>query len=89
MDEDLKKNILKTGTSTVGIVCKDGVVMAGDRKMTLGGQIVASKNFPKIIKINDYLIMSITGQASSAQVALKIIAAQLKLKGLKHKKDLL
>jgi 20S proteasome alpha/beta subunit len=44
MEEEIKKNVLKTGTSLVGIVCKDGIVMAGDRKTTLGGQIVASKN---------------------------------------------
>jgi len=36
MDADLKKNILSTGTSLVGIVCRDGVVMAGDRKTTAG-----------------------------------------------------
>ena len=29
MDEDFKKNILKTGTTILGIGCKDGVVMAG------------------------------------------------------------
>ncbi|MEM4331019.1 MAG: proteasome subunit beta, partial [Candidatus Pacearchaeota archaeon] len=41
MEEELKKNILKTGTSIVGLVCKEGVIIAGDRKVTLGGQIVA------------------------------------------------
>jgi proteasome beta subunit len=86
MDEELKKNILSTGTSLVGIVCSDGVVMAGDRKMTLGGQIVANKNFPKVLRVNDYLLMSVTGQVSSAQMAIKIIAAQLKLKELKDKR---
>ncbi len=84
--EKFEQNILKTGTSTVGIVCKDGVVMAGDRKATLGGQIVASKNAAKVHKINDYIIMSITGNASDAQMALRIIAAQLKLKELRDKK---
>jgi proteasome beta subunit len=86
MEEDLKKNILSTGTSLVGIVCSDGVVMAGDRKMTLGGQIVANKNFPKVLRVNDYLLMSVTGQVSSAQVAMKVIAAQLKIKELKDRR---
>lgn len=86
MDSELKNSILKTGTSLVGIVCKDGVVLAADRKMTLGGQIIAHKNFPKIYKVNDYLLVSIAGQVSDAQMALKIIAAQLKLKELKSKK---
>ncbi|MGC9309402.1 MAG: proteasome subunit beta, partial [Candidatus Nanoarchaeia archaeon] len=64
MDEELKKNILKTGTSLVGIVCKDGVVMAGDRKMTAGGQITMSKRKPKIHVINEYLILGGTGVSS-------------------------
>jgi len=85
MNEDLKNHILKTGTSTVGLVCKNGVVVAGDRKATLGGQIVASKNAPKVYQVNDYIIMSITGNASDAQMAIRIVAAQLKLKELRDK----
>ncbi len=88
MDAELKNNILKTGTSLVGIVCKDGVILAADRKMTLGGQIIAHKNFQKIYRINDYLLVSIAGQVSDAQMGLKIIAAQLRLKELKSKKRL-
>jgi proteasome beta subunit len=86
MDEDLKKHILKTGTSTVGIVCKDGIVMAGDRQATLGSSIISDKNVPKIYQINDYLVVSIAGNASDAQMALRYAAAQLKLKELKDKK---
>ncbi len=86
MDQELKNNVLKTGTSLVGIVCKGGVVLAADRKVTLGGQVVAHKDFYKIYQINGYLAVSISGQVSDAQVALRIIAAQLKLKELKSKK---
>jgi proteasome beta subunit len=86
MDAELEKNILKTGTSLVGIVCKEGVVLAADRRVSLGGQIVAHKDFFKVYKINDYLLVSISGTVSDAQVALKVIAAQLRLKELKSKK---
>lgn len=86
MDEDLKKHIVKTGTSTVGIVCKDGIVMAGDRQATLGSSIISDKNVPKIYQINDYLVVSISGNASDAQMALRYAASQLKLKELKDKK---
>ena len=86
MDEDLKKNILTTGTSLVGIVCKNGVVIASDRKVTLDGRIIADKGFQKTFKINDYLVMSIAGTVSDAQVNLKLVAAQLKLKYLRDKK---
>jgi proteasome beta subunit len=86
MDEDLKKNILKTGTTIVGIVCKDGIVMAGDRKSTLGGQIVYQKDAEKVVKINDYLVISGTGSSSDIDMLQKIAAAQLRLKQLKDKK---
>ncbi|MFH0711973.1 MAG: hypothetical protein V1889_02590 [archaeon] len=86
MDEELKKNIMKTGTSTVGIVCTNGIVMAGDRQATFGASIVGDKNTPKIYQINKYLVVSIAGNASDAQMAMRYIAAQLKLKELKDKK---
>jgi proteasome beta subunit len=86
MDEDLKKNIMKTGTSLVGIVCKDGVVMASDRRATLGGQIISQKNVKKAEKINDYLVVSGTGMSSDIELMKKLIKAQLKMKELKDKK---
>jgi len=84
MDEELKKSILKTGTSIVGIVCKDGVVMAGDRRAT-AGNLVMSKNTQKVVQINDYLVVSGTGVASDIEMLKKIVKAELKLKELKSK----
>ncbi len=86
MDEELKKNVLKTGTSLVGIVCKDGIVMAGDRKTTVGGSIVMNKNTLKVVAINSYIVVSGTGTASDIDLARKLIRAELKLKELKDKK---
>jgi proteasome beta subunit len=85
MDEDLKKNILKTGTTVLGIVCKDGIVMASDRQATLGGSIVANKNLQKTLKVTDYLLFSICGGLSDAMRYSKLLAAELKLKELKSK----
>ncbi len=84
-DEEIKKNVLKTGTSILGIVCKDGIVMAGDRRVTLGGGMVIDKNFQKVNMINDYLVVSGTGIASDFEMLKKIVAAQLRLKELKSK----
>ncbi|VVB78471.1 Proteasome subunit beta [uncultured archaeon] len=85
MDQDLKNNILKSGTTIIGIVCKDGVIMASDRRST-AGTIVMNKNVQKTVQINDYLVTSGTGNASDIEMQKKIIAAQLKLKELKSKK---
>ena len=84
MDDELKNNILKTGTSILGIVCKDGIVMAADRRVT-AGNLVMSKREEKVIQINDYLVASFTGVASDAQMLKKLVSAELRLKELKSK----
>ncbi len=84
MDDDIKKNILKTGTSILGIVCKDGVVMAADRRVTAGNLIV-SKDYNKAIKLNDYIVLSWTGGLSDAQMLSRLVSAELRLKELKTK----
>ncbi len=85
METELKNSILKSGTTIIGIVCKDGVVMASDRRAT-GGGIVLSKNVQKTVRINDYLVTSGTGNASDIEMQKKVIAAELRLKELKSKR---
>ena len=84
MDEDIKKNVLKTGTTILGIVCKDGVVMAADRQTT-AGNIVMSKKSKKVRQINDYLVGAWTGVTADIQRLGKLISAELRLKELRSK----
>jgi len=84
MDNELTKNILKTGTSILGIVCKDGVVMAADRQAT-AGNIVLNKHEEKVFPVNDYLIISGCGIAADIKRVPKFLAAELKLKELRSK----
>lgn len=84
MDQELKNSILKTGTTILGIVCKDGVVMASDRQST-AGTIVMNKNSEKTKQVNDYLLISGTGMVSDIQRVAKILPAELKLKELRSK----
>jgi len=86
MDADLKKNVMSSGTSLVGLICKNGVVMAGDKRSTAGGQIVMNKNTQKVVAINDHIVLSGTGSSSDIELLKKIIKAELKLKELKDKK---
>ena len=58
--------------------------MAADRQVTAGNMIV-SKNTPKVVRINDYLVVSWTGMFADAQRASRIIAAELRLKELRAK----
>lgn len=68
----------------MGIVCKNGIVMAADKQST-AGHIVMDKDSDKIVPINDYLIISSTGMVSDIQKSVKLTAAELKLKELKSK----
>ncbi len=85
MNEELKNSILKTGTSIIGIVCKDGIIIAADRQVTVGNT-VAQKNMKKVAKINNYLVGAVAGNASDAQMLMRMAAAELRLKHLKSKK---
>jgi len=82
---DIKKHTMQTGTSLVGIVCKDGIVMAGDRRATAGGQIIMSKNTQKVVAVNNYLLISGTGTASDIERIKKLLRSELKLKELKSR----
>ncbi len=84
LNDELKNSILKTGTTVLGIVCKDGIVMAADRQVT-AGNIVMIKDKKKVNQINDYLVVSWTGGLADAQRLTKLIAAELKLKELKSR----
>ncbi len=84
MNEEISKNILKSSTSLVGIVCKDGVVLGGDRRVT-AGSLVMGKNYQKILRVNDGIIVAYTGSVSDAQLTNKILGAELRLQELRTK----
>lgn len=78
----VQNSVLKSNTSLVGIVCKDGVVLGADRRAT-AGTIVMSKDSLKINKINDYVAAAYTGGVADLQLTNKLLAAELRLKELK------
>jgi proteasome beta subunit len=75
----IMENMLKTGTTTVGIVCKDGIILAADRRATAGNLIV-DKHTHKVNIISDEVAVTIAGSVSEAQLLMKLIRAELKLK---------
>ena len=88
MDTDLsKENVIKTGTTTVALVCKDGVVLASDRRATMG-YFIASKDVDKIYAINDHLAMTIAGGVGDAQTLIRWMKAETKMYELKHEKKI-
>lgn len=80
----MKNSMMKSGTTLIGIVCKEGIVMASDRQTT-GGNIVMHKDTQKTVPINDYLLYSGCGLAAAIRRTSKIIGAELRLKELHSK----
>jgi proteasome beta subunit len=66
------------GTTTIGVVCKDGVVIATDTRVTMGN-IVAHKRGKKVYKIADHLAMTIAGVVADAQTVVDILKANAML----------
>jgi len=54
------------GTTTVGLIARDAVVLAADKRAT-AGNVIASRRAKKIIKITDYAAMTISGLVADAQ----------------------
>ncbi|MGV8085124.1 MAG: archaeal proteasome endopeptidase complex subunit beta [Candidatus Bilamarchaeum sp.] len=82
-----KKNGIQTGTTTVGLVCKDGVVLASDRRATMG-YLIASKDIDKIYSISDNIAMTIAGSVGDAQTLVRWMQAELRLYEIKHEKQI-
>ncbi|MDO5847736.1 MAG: archaeal proteasome endopeptidase complex subunit beta [Methanocorpusculum sp.] len=69
---------VKTGTTTVGIVFKDGVVLATERRATMG-TLIASKKAKKVHAIAERIGMTIAGGVGDAQQLVRIINVECSL----------
>ncbi len=78
---------LKTGTTTVGIVAKDGIVLAADMQATMGN-LAVNNNTTKIYKINDSIAMTIAGSVGDAMVLIRYLQNHANLYELEHKRPL-
>lgn len=76
-----KDNVLK-GTTTVGVVCKDGVILAADKRATVG-HFIQDKNAQKVVEIADNMAVTIAGGVSDNQLLTKLIKAEVKLKNVR------
>ena len=71
-DKELK------GTTTIGLVCSEGVVLATESRATMG-YFIASKDAKKIYQIDDLVGMTTAGSVGDAQRLVKTIQVESKL----------
>ncbi|MBU0977650.1 MAG: hypothetical protein KKD18_04495, partial [Nanoarchaeota archaeon] len=82
INSEISSNMLKSNTSLVGIVCKEGIVLGADRRVT-AGTLVMDKSYAKIMSVNERVLVAYTGGVADAQLVNKLIAAEMRLKQLK------
>jgi len=73
----------KKGTTTIGLVCKDGVVMATEMRATMG-TLIAHKTTQKLFRIDDNLGLTVAGVVGDAQTLARYITAEVELYKLKR-----
>ena len=76
MQENIEKLALK-GTTTVGIVCTDGVILSSDTRVTMG-YFVAHKQGKKIYQIDDHIAITISGGVADAQYVVEVLKVNAK-----------
>jgi proteasome beta subunit len=75
---DAASKLVLKGTTTIGVVCKDGVILASDTRVTMG-YFVAHKFGKKVYKIDDHLGITIAGTVADAQRVVDILTANAQL----------
>jgi len=77
MREPIDRLALK-GTTTIGVVCKNGVILSSDTRVTMG-YFVAHKKGKKIYQIDNHLAMTISGTVADAQRTVEILKVNAQL----------
>ncbi|SFS08450.1 proteasome endopeptidase complex, beta component Threonine peptidase. MEROPS family T01A [Halomicrobium zhouii] len=69
----------ETGTTIVALRATDGVMMAADQRMSLGGQFTANKDVQKIEQVHPTATMAIAGSVGPAQDLIQSLRAEASL----------
>ena len=81
------KDVMKSGTTTVGIVCKDGIVLAADKKAT-AGYLIADKRAQKVNLIDENIAVTWAGSVSDVQLLTRYAQSELKIKKMRTGEEL-
>lgn len=69
---------VKTGTTTIGLIGKDFVILGAEQKSTMG-YLVDSKVAQKVYQLDDNIGLTIAGSVGDALAIVRLLKAQLKL----------
>ena len=76
------EDTLKTGTTTIGIKLKDGVILASDQRATMGN-LIAHSSVQKVYPLSDNLGMTIAGVVGDAQLMVRFMQSEISIYTMK------
>lgn len=71
------------GATTLGVACKDGIIIASEKRVTLG-YLVVSKSGKKVFKLTDNIVAACAGLMGDMQILMREIGAYTKLYELEN-----
>ena len=81
------ENLAKTGTTTVGLICKDGVLLAAESKAS-AGYMVVNKEVQKVFQVDDRIGVTIAGMVSDGQQLINLLKAEINLHKLESGEEM-
>ena len=75
------------GTTTVGLVCSDGVILASDKRATMG-YFIANREVDKIFQIDDVLGVTVAGGVGDAQSLVRYMKFEAQLYKMNYGKSM-
>ena len=76
------EDALKTGTTTIGIKLKDGVILASDQRATMGN-LIAHSDVQKVYRLADNIGMTIAGVVGDAQLMVRYMQSEISIYSMK------
>ena len=75
------------GATTIALTCSDGVVLAADKRASMG-HFIASSEAQKVFNINDIVGATIAGGVGDAQSLMRLIKAESSLYEMNNKEKM-
>ena len=76
------EDALKTGTTTIGIKLKDGVILASDQRATMSN-LIAHSHVQKVYQLSDNIGMTIAGVVGDAQLMVRYMQSEISIYSMK------
>ena len=83
-----EETVNKTGTTTIGITTDEGVVVATDKRASLGGRFVSNKNVQKVEQIHPTAALTLVGSVGGAQSFIRTLRAEVNLYEARRDEDM-